>query len=83
MAGAAPNETLLIGARLLQGLAAGLLTPQNSGLIQDLFRGAERGRAFGLLGATIGISTATGPVLGGLILAAVRRRAPAGAGCST
>ena len=70
LAGAAPNETLLIGARLLQGLAAGLLTPQNSGLIQDLFRGAERGRAFGLLGATIGISTAAGPVLGGLILAA-------------
>ncbi|QUQ68376.1 major facilitator superfamily transporter [Kutzneria sp. CA-103260] len=70
LAGAAPNETLLIGARLLQGLAAGLLTPQNSGLIQDLFRGAERGRAFGLLGATIGISTATGPILGGLILAA-------------
>ncbi|REH26442.1 EmrB/QacA subfamily drug resistance transporter [Kutzneria buriramensis] len=69
LAGAAPNETLLIGARLLQGLAAGLLSPQNSGLIQDLFRGAERGRAFGLLGATIGISTATGPVLGGLILA--------------
>lgn len=69
LAGAAPNEVLLIGARLLQGLAAGLLTPQNSGLIQDLFRGAERGRAFGLLGATIGVSTATGPILGGLILA--------------
>lgn len=59
LAGAAPNKLFLIGARLLQGLAAGLLTPQNSGLIQDLFRGAERGKAFGLLGATIGISTAT------------------------
>src|SRR4051794_21308478 len=70
VAGAAPNEAFLIGARLLQGLASGLLTPQNSGLIQDLFRGAERGKAFGLLGATIGISTAAGPVLGGLILAA-------------
>ena len=30
-----------------QGAAAGLLTPQDSGLIQQLFRGAERGRAFG------------------------------------
>jgi len=47
-----------------------MLTPQNSGLIQDLFRGAERGRAFGVLGATIGLSTAVGPVVGGLILAA-------------
>jgi EmrB/QacA subfamily drug resistance transporter len=70
-AGAAPNEVLLVVARLVQGLAAGMLTPQNSGLIQDLFRGAERGRAFGMLGATIGISTAAGPVIGGLILAAI------------
>jgi MFS family permease len=30
---------------------------------------AERGRAFGLLGATIGLSTAVGPLLGGAIIA--------------
>jgi EmrB/QacA subfamily drug resistance transporter len=70
LAGLAPTLLLLVIARLLQGLVAGLVTPQNGGLIQDLFRGAERGRAFGLLGATIGLSTAAGPVLGGLILAA-------------
>ncbi|EME55581.1 MFS transporter [Amycolatopsis decaplanina] len=68
-AGAAPNETMLIIARLLQGFASGMMTPQNSGMIQDLFRGAERGRAFGMFGATVGISTAVGPVLGGVILA--------------
>ncbi|MFJ4105766.1 MFS transporter [Amycolatopsis japonica] len=68
-AGAAPNETTLIIARLLQGFASGMMTPQNSGMIQDLFRGAERGRAFGMFGATVGISTAVGPVLGGVILA--------------
>ncbi|GAB1512352.1 MFS transporter [Actinophytocola sp. KF-1] len=67
-AGLAPTLTLLVVARLLQGLVAGLVTPQNGGLIQDLFRGAERGRAFGLLGATIGLSTAAGPVIGGFIL---------------
>ncbi|PPK66830.1 MFS transporter [Actinokineospora auranticolor] len=69
LAGAAPNLTWLVVARLSQGLAGGLLTPQNSGLIQDLFSGAERGRAFGVFGATVGVSTAVGPVLGGLILA--------------
>jgi EmrB/QacA subfamily drug resistance transporter len=68
-AGAAPTAGLLVIARLLQGCAAGLLTPQNTGLIQVLFRGAERGRAFGLFGATVGVSTAVGPVLGGLIIA--------------
>jgi EmrB/QacA subfamily drug resistance transporter len=66
--GLAPTSALLVAARLVQGAAGGILNPQVSGLIQQLFRGAERGRAFGLLGATIGISTAVGPVTGGLIL---------------
>jgi EmrB/QacA subfamily drug resistance transporter len=70
LCGAAPSMALLIAARLLQGVAGGMLIPQNSGLIQDLFRGAERGRAFGVLGTTVGLSTAAGPVVGGLILTA-------------
>jgi EmrB/QacA subfamily drug resistance transporter len=68
LVGAAPNTGLLIVARLAQGLAAGSLAPQNTALIQQLFRGAERGRAFGAFGATVGLSTAVGPVAGGLIL---------------
>jgi EmrB/QacA subfamily drug resistance transporter len=69
LTGAAPTLDLLIVARLLQGIAGGILIPQNSGLIQELFQGAERGRAFGILGATVGLATAAGPVIGGLILA--------------
>src|SRR5690242_16474516 len=68
-AGAATSIGLLVAARLAQGVAAGALAPQNSALIQQLFRGDERGQAFGLFGATVGISTAAGPVVGGLILA--------------
>jgi EmrB/QacA subfamily drug resistance transporter len=68
-AGAAQSIDVLVAARLVQGVAAGALAPQNSALIQQLFRGAERGRAFGFFGATVGISTAVGPVVGGLILA--------------
>ena len=69
LSGAAPTTGLLIAARLLQGVAGGMLIPQNTGLIQELFTGAERGRAFGFLGATVGLATAAGPVIGGLILA--------------
>jgi EmrB/QacA subfamily drug resistance transporter len=68
-AGATPSIGLLVAARLAQGVAAGTLAPQSSALIQQLFHGAERGRAFGLFGATVGVSTAAGPVLGGLVLA--------------
>src|SRR5262249_16041262 len=69
-AGAAPTGLFLVCRRLGRGGAGGFITPQVSGLIQQLFRGAERGRAFGFLGATIGFSTAIGPLLGGLIIAA-------------
>ncbi|MFI2645439.1 MFS transporter [Streptomyces sp. NPDC018610] len=68
-AGAAPTIGWLVAARLAQGACAGCLAPQNSALIQQMFRGAERGRAFGLFGATVGVSSAVGPVTGGLILA--------------
>jgi len=66
--GFAPNPAWLVVARLVQGLGGGLITPQNSGLIQSLFRGQERGRAFGLFGAVVGVSTAVGPLLGGLLI---------------
>ena len=68
-AGAAPNTAVLVAARLAQGVAAGSLAPQNSALIQQLFRDAERGRAFGFFGSTVGVSTAVGPIVGGVILA--------------
>jgi EmrB/QacA subfamily drug resistance transporter len=66
--GLAQDPTSLVVSRLIQGAAGGVLSPQVSGLIQLLFRGEERGRAFGLFGATIGISTAVGPLLGGLLI---------------
>jgi MFS family permease len=68
--GLAPNAPLVVVARLLQGATAGLLTPQNSGLIQQLFRGRERAKAFGVFGFTVSAASATGPVIGGLIIAA-------------
>jgi MFS family permease len=65
----APTIEVLLIARLLQGVAAGIQMPQVLGLIQELFHGPERGKAFGLFGATIGLATAFGPTLGGLMIA--------------
>jgi EmrB/QacA subfamily drug resistance transporter len=69
LSGLAPNAHILIGARVLQGLAGGLVNPQVSGLVQQMFRGADRGRAFGVLGTTVGVGTAIGPLVGGALIA--------------
>jgi EmrB/QacA subfamily drug resistance transporter len=69
LVGLAPSPAVLIAARVLQGLAGGLVNPQVSGLVQQLFPLRERGKAFGLIGAAVGIATAAGPVVGGLLIA--------------
>jgi EmrB/QacA subfamily drug resistance transporter len=69
LAGLAPTANVLIGARVLQGLAGGLINPQVSGLVQQLFGSNERGRAFGVLGTTVGVGTALGPLVGGGLIA--------------
>jgi EmrB/QacA subfamily drug resistance transporter len=68
--GAAPNATVLIVGRLCRGVAAGLLAPQVIGLMQQMYTGQRRGKTFGYYGATVGLSTAIGPLLGGVILQA-------------
>lgn len=68
LAGLAANAVWLVLARLLQGVAGGMLNPQVLGLMQQLFQGRQRAKAFGLFGAVVGISTAIGPLLGGLII---------------
>jgi MFS family permease len=56
------------GTELDPGLAGGLVNPQVSGVVQQLFPLHERGRAFGVLGTAVGIATAAGPVVGGAII---------------
>ncbi len=65
----APTALALVLTRIVQGFAGGLIAPQISGLIQSLFRGEERGKAFGLFGSTIAVSSAIGPLTGGALIA--------------
>lgn len=68
LCGAAPTAWLLVVARILQGIASGLMYPQILSVIQVTFPPEERGRAFGIYGATIGLATILGPVLGGTLI---------------
>lgn len=66
--GLAQDTPQLVLARIVQGLGAGCFLPQISATIQSLFQGRERGKALGLLGGVVGLSTALGPILGGVLL---------------
>lgn len=70
LCGLALTPAALIGFRALQGATAALLVPQVSAMIQVEFGAEERGAAFGVLGAVVGLGTITGPLLGGLLLGA-------------
>ncbi len=69
--GLATDAGALALTRIVQGLFAGILNPQVIALIQELFRGPARARAFGFFGMTVGVSTAVGPALGGLLVSAL------------
>jgi EmrB/QacA subfamily drug resistance transporter len=64
-AGAAVNGTMLIAARLLQGVGGAMILPATQSILNTNFRGRDRAIAFGVWGAVIGGMAAVGPLLGG------------------
>ncbi|HWB36231.1 MAG TPA: DHA2 family efflux MFS transporter permease subunit, partial [Rugosimonospora sp.] len=66
--GFAQSPTQLIVYRIIQGVGGALLTPQTLSVITMIFPAERRGAAFGLWGAVAGVSTITGPVLGGWLV---------------
>ena len=69
-AGLADDSTHLVIARVLQGLGGGIFFPAVTAFIQVLFPPMKRGKAFAVLGAVLGVSSALGPVVGGLLIEA-------------
>jgi EmrB/QacA subfamily drug resistance transporter len=61
----APSVAWLVAARIVQGIAAALLTPSSLALIGATYPKAERSRAIGVWAAASALTTAAGPVLGG------------------
>jgi EmrB/QacA subfamily drug resistance transporter len=74
LCGAAPTSALLIGARLLQGVAAAMLVPGSLAMISASFHPDDRARAIGAWSGLGGIATAAGPFLGGWLIDSVSWR---------
>ncbi|HUB13644.1 MAG TPA: MFS transporter [Acetobacteraceae bacterium] len=66
--GLAQSGSALVAWRAVQGAAAALMIPQVLASIHRLFPDAERGRAFGAYGFTLGFGAAVGLAFGGWLL---------------
>ncbi|HEX7166606.1 MAG TPA: MFS transporter [Acidimicrobiales bacterium] len=68
LCGAAPNAPALIGARVLQGVGAALLTPGSLAILQASFRAEDRSKAVGAWSGLGGVAGAIGPFVGGWLV---------------
>jgi EmrB/QacA subfamily drug resistance transporter len=68
--GLAPSIEWLIVARVLQGLAGAIMTPQVLAIAQVTFPPEEKGQAFSLFGLSSGLAAVAGPIVGGLLIGA-------------
>lgn len=68
LCGGAQSALMLDLSRVAQGLLASMMFPQVLSMIQVMFPPKDRAKAFGILGAIIGLATITGPLAGGLII---------------
>ncbi|MBX9456766.1 MAG: MFS transporter [Rhizobium sp.] len=68
LCGMAANVEMLIAARVIQGIAGAVMTPQVLALAQIMFPPRERAVAFSLFGLTAGLASVAGPVTGGLLI---------------
>ena len=74
-AAAAPNLTVLVAARLVQGCAAAMNQGTGMAIITSTFPERERGKALGMMMTMVGLGAVAGPALGGLLVGSFGWRA--------
>ena len=74
LCGLAPNITLLVAARAVQGVGAAMLVPGSLAILSSTFHPDDRARAIGAWSALAGATSAIGPFLGGWLIDAVSWR---------
>lgn len=67
--GLAPNAAFLVTARVVQGGAAALMTPQVLATLGTAYTGDKRARAFAAYGLTMGLAGVLGQLIGGGLIA--------------
>ena len=70
LCGFAPNEGVLVAARLAQGVGAALISPNILSLLGVVYPGERRVRAITVYGLVMGLAAASGQLIGGLLIAA-------------
>ena len=68
--GLAPNPTVLVVARLAQGMAGALISPNVLAIMGVAFPGPARVRAITVYGMVMGLAAAGGQLLGGILIQA-------------
>ena len=68
LGGIASNPELLIISRIIQGAAAGVLSPLSMVINYQIFPARHRGLAMGIFGIGVVLAPALGPTLGGLLI---------------
>src|SRR5579863_4609883 len=67
----APDATILIAARGIQGLGAAILVPNSLALLSHAYPEKQRGRAVGIWAAGASLALTAGPLVGGALIALV------------
>jgi EmrB/QacA subfamily drug resistance transporter len=68
--GLAATPTTLVASRLVQGVAAAMLSPQVLAIMGVVYRGPDRVRALSIYGIVLGLAAVGGQLIGGVLVQA-------------